>query len=356
MKEPHGIRLVRVAVMRAAALVALSAVVAIAQDVSPATGTLVGRIVDAQSGQPLSEAGVQIVGTTRGVQTGLDGRFRFAAVPSGTITIQVRRLGFQPKQITGLYLEAGKTIEQAIVMEPTTVMLDAVVATADKEAGSVSAALNTQRNATAIVSSMGAEQISKSPDSDAAQALQRMSGTTIQDGKFLSIRGLDPRFTTASLNGARLPSPEPERKVVPFDIFPASLLEAVTTSKTFTPDQPGDFSGGAVDMKTREAPFETVRTYAFSFGLNDAVTGRQLLSAPATGAEWLGFGGDSRRLPAVLAGEGNLNGNYSQQQYNQFVSAFRNAWSAREVTGRPSTSVSMTAGGEAVAPSYSYSQ
>jgi hypothetical protein len=345
--KTNTFRIAGAAITRAAAIVILSSGVVAAQDTAQPTGSITGRVMDAKSGQPLSEAGVQIVGTTRGVQTGLDGRFRFSGVAAGTITIQVRRLGFQPKQITGLYLEPGETLEQSIVMEPAMVQLDAIVATADKERGSVNAALNEQRNAVAIVSTVGAEQIGKSPDSDAAQALQRMSGTTIQDGKYLSVRGLDPRFTTASLNGARLPSPEPERKVVPFDIFPASLLQAVTTSKTFTPDQPGDFSGGSVDMRTREAPFETIRSYSFSFGLNDAVTGRRLLSAPATGAEWLGFGGSARRLPSALAGAGNLNGSYTQQQYNQFVSSFRNAWSARQVTGRPSTSASMTAGGEA---------
>ena len=347
MSHTIPFRKARAAIARGIAVTLAVAVVAGAQDRPQATGTLTGRVIDARSGQALSEAGVQIVGTMRGTQTGIDGRFRFFAVPAGTITIQVRRLGFQAKTITGLYLEAGASIDQPVSLEATTIMLDAVVATADKERGSVNAALNEQRNAVGIVSSMGAEQIAKSPDSDAAQALQRMSGTTIQDGKYLSVRGLDPRFTTASLNGARLPSPEPERKVVPFDIFPSSLLQAVTTSKTFTPDQSGDFSGGAVDMRTREAPFETVRSYSFSFGFNDAVIGKRLVSAPATGAEWLGFGGSARRLPAVLAGEGNLNGTYTQRQYNEFVSSFRNAWSAREVQGRPSTSASMTAGGEA---------
>ncbi len=319
-----------------------------AQDtVSAQTGTLTGRVIDAKSGQPLSEVGVQLVGTTRGVQTGIDGRFRFANVPSGPITIQVRRIGYQPKQITGLYLDAGKVTDQPVAMDPATVTLNAVVATADGERGSVSAAINEQRDATAIVSSIGAEQIAKSPDSDAAQALQRVSGVTIQDGKYLNVRGLDPRYTTASLNGARLPSPEPERKVVPFDIFPAGLLQTVTTSKTFTPDQPGDFSGGAVNLKTRESPQTTQRSYSMSLGVNDAITGRSILSAPSTGTEWLGFGGTARQLPGPVAAAGRFDRSYSPQEYSQFVGAFRNAWSARPATGRPATSASVSMGGAA---------
>lgn len=308
-------------------------------------GTISGRVIDVKSGQPLTEVGVQIVGLARGMQTGLDGRFRFSDVPAGTITLHVRRIGYQPKTITGLYLEAGRILDQPVAMEQATITLAAVVATADKERGTVDATLNEQRNATAIVSAIGEEQIKKSPDSDAAQALQRVSGITVQDGKYLNVRGLDPRYTTASLNGARLPSPEPERKVVPFDIFPAGLLQAITTSKTFTPDQPGDFSGGAVDLKTRDNPGETRRSYSLSFGGNSRVTGRSILNAPSAGLEWLGFGGSSRALPRALENAGGLTGNYSQQEYNDFVNSFRNAWSARRSTGRPSTSAGITMGG-----------
>lgn len=339
-----SLRLVRLAA--AAALVAIAPVSLPAQAPAAGVGTVTGQVVDAKSGQPLSEVGVQIVGTMRGVQTGIDGRFRFADLPAGTITLQVRRLGYQPKQVTGVFLDAGKTIDQPIAMERASVTLATVIATAERERGSVNAAINDQRNATAIVSSLGAEQISKSPDSDAAQALQRVSGVTVQDGKYLNVRGLDPRYTTASLNGSRLPSPEPERKVVPFDLFPASLLQTVVTSKTFTPDQPGDFSGGAVDLRTREAPWESQRSYSLSFGANDAVIGKQVFAAPGTATDWLGFGGGPRRLPSLVAGAG-FDRNYTQQEYNLFVGAFRNAWSARQTTGRPATSLSMSAGGTA---------
>ena len=328
--------------------VVLSAIASIdtrAQEPAANVGTVSGRVIDAKSGQPLTEVGVQIVGLGRGMQTGLDGRFRFSNVPAGPIALHVRRIGYQPKTITGAYLEPGKAIDQPISMEQAAVTLSAVVATADKERGTVDATLNEQRNATAIVSAIGEEQIKKSPDSDAAQALQRVSGITVQDGKYLNVRGLDPRYTTASLNGARLPSPEPERKVVPFDIFPAGLLQAVTTSKTFTPDQPGDFSGGSVDIKTRDNAGETRRSYSVSFGGNDRVTGRSIISAPSAGADWLGFGGSSRQRPQALENAGGLTGNYSQQQYNDFVNSFRNAWSAQRGTGMPSTSAGVTLGG-----------
>jgi outer membrane receptor protein involved in Fe transport len=103
------------------------------------------------------------------------------------------------------------------------------------ERGTVNRALEEQRNAAGIVSAVSSEQIARSPDSDAGQAVQRVSGVTVQDGKYVYVRGLGERYTTTSLNGARIPSPEPERKVVPLDLFPSALLEGITTSKTFTP-------------------------------------------------------------------------------------------------------------------------
>src|SRR5688572_12956367 len=84
---------------------------------APASATLTGQVVDGKTGQTLSDVGVQIVGTTRGVQTGIDGRFRFLDVPAGTLTIQLRRIGYQPKTITGLLLEAGKTLDQPVGLD-----------------------------------------------------------------------------------------------------------------------------------------------------------------------------------------------------------------------------------------------
>src|SRR5690606_28191654 len=103
---------------------------------------------------------------------------------------------------------------------------------------------------------------------------------TVQDGKYVSVRGLGDRYTQASLNGARIPAPEPEKKVVPLDLFPSSVLAAITTSKTFTPDQPGDFSGASVDIRTREFAGRSFLSLSASMGLNDAVTGSRLGFAP----------------------------------------------------------------------------
>jgi hypothetical protein len=185
------------------------------------TGRIVGRVLDAANGAGLAAAGLQVVGTNIGTQSGVDGRFTIVGVPAGTVTITVRRIGYAPKTITGLFLEAGKALEQDVTLAQATLELSAQVVTAEAERGTVNEALDQQRNAVGIVSATTQEQMSRSPDGDAAKAIQRVSGVTVQDGKSVFVRGLGERYTVTNLNGARLPSPEPEKRFVPLDLFPS---------------------------------------------------------------------------------------------------------------------------------------
>ncbi len=316
-----------------------------AQATPSASGRVVGRIVDASTGQGLSDVSVQVVGTTIGTASGVDGRFTLNSVPSGTIDLRARRIGYAAKTVTGIELAAGGTVEQSIVLETATVQLATQIVTASAERGTVAEALDEQRTATGIVNSVTREQIARSPDSDAGQAVQRVSGVTVQDGKYVFVRGLGERYTTTSLNGARLPSPEPERRVVPLDLFPTSLLQSVSTSKNFTPDQPGDFSGAQVDLRTREFPGSRQVAVSLSSGYNLAATGQTVFAAPGGGLAWLGFAGADRQLPAPVAAAGSLDRPLLAAEANQLVNSFRNAWSARERAGSPNTSASITVGG-----------
>ena len=308
------------------------------------TVTVVGRVVDAVSGAGLTDVGVQVVGTTLGVQSGLDGRYTIRNVPAATLTIHARRIGFTPKTVTGLMPEAGRTLELDIALQPAKVQLSTQVVTASAERGTVNAALDEQRTATGVVNAVTREQIAKSPDGDAAQAVQRVSGVTVQDGKFIFVRGLGERYTTASLNGSRIPSPEPERKVVPLDLFPSSLLQSVTTSKTFTPDQPGDFSGAQVDIKTREFPATRMMSYSFTTGFNDATTARRVPYAPGVGGESFAMAKSARDIPTGLKAAGSL-GNVTQRDVNAFINSFRDVWQAHSRQASLPKSANVTVGG-----------
>lgn len=316
-----------------------------AQDAT--TGRITGRIIDAATGQGITDAGIQVVGTTIGTQSGVDGRFTIMRVPAGTATLQVRRIGYGAKTVTGLVVPANGTLEQNISLQTADVQLATMTVSATKEKGTVSEALNMQKNATNVVNAITAEQIARSPDSDAAQAAQRVSGVTVQDGKYIQARGLGERYTTASLNGARIPSPEPERKVVPLDLFPAGLLQDVTMAKTFTPDQPGDFAGANVNIRTREFPARRQINYSMSLGGNDRVVGQTLPFAPRAGGELFGLASSARSMPQAIA-SANFMGGVQQAQYNQMALQQRNVWNATPRAGGVNGSFGASTGGNTI--------
>jgi len=309
------------------------------------TGRIVGRILDETTGTPISGAQVGIAMGGQSVSSGIDGRYTLLNVSPGATAIAVRAIGYAPKTVSGVDVPEGGVVAQDITLSAQGVQLNEITVEASAERGSVTRALEEQRSAPNIVNAVTAEQISRSPDSDAAQALQRVSGVTVQDGRYVLVRGLGERYTTTTLNSARLPSPEPERKIVPLDLFPSGLLEAVTTSKTFTPDQSGDFSGAQVDLRTREFDRGRVLAWSVSTGVNSAATGQSIPVGPRTGAEWLGFGASSRAIPAQLQAAGNLSG-LTTPEVQGLIGTMRNVWTAHQESGSPQASTSFTLGGE----------
>jgi hypothetical protein len=297
------------------------------------TGRVVGRVVDAATGAGLSDVQVRVEGTALGALSAVDGRFVIAGVPAGRRPSRRGASASRRRPVTGVVVRAGRAVEQNLTLAGASVQLQQVTVTAAVERGTVNQALDAQRTAVGVVNAVTSEQIARSPDGDAAQAVQRVSGVTVQDGRYVFVRGLGERYTTTSLNGARLPSPEPERKVVPLDLFPTGLIQTITTSKTFTPDLSGDFSGAQVDIRTREFPARRTISYSTSTGYNTAARG-DLPAAPGVGGEGFAYARTSRFLPALARATPDLGGT-SQGDKNTVINQFRNVWQADPRGGRP---------------------
>ncbi|GMV08208.1 MAG: outer membrane protein [Gemmatimonadota bacterium] len=310
-----------------------------------ARGNIVGRIVDGETGESLSGAQVVVMGTNLGALSGVDGRYTIVGVPAGTHSLRVMYLGHGEKTVEGILVPPGSGVIQDVSLTSTAIMLEGITVSAAVERGSVTAALNEQRTAVGVVSATTSDQIARSPDSDAAQAVKRVSGVTVQDGKYVFVRGLGERYTTTSLNGARVPSPEPEKKVVPLDLFPSNLLEAITTSKTFTPDQPGDFSGAQVDLRTRSFPARRVAQLSISGGYNSDVTGQSLLAPATTGREWLALAANDRKLPELLTSVPDFT-KLTQSDINGLIRAMPGGWDPGSLSGPPNVSGGLSFGGE----------
>ncbi|HEU0013363.1 MAG TPA: TonB-dependent receptor [Longimicrobium sp.] len=349
MRDPrpsHGPELRRGSRLRAALASAFAALLlAAAPLAAQATGAVTGRVVDAATGRPLPAARVAVPGAARAASAGVDGRYTITGVPAGAQSLTVTLLGYATKTVTGVQVPAGGTATQDVSLSAAAVVLEALTVSATRERGTVSQALDAQRTATGIVNATTAEQIARSPDANAAQAVQRVSGVTVQDGRYIFVRGLGERYTTTSLNGTRLPSPETDRKVVPFDLFPSGLLQSVTTAKTFTPDLSADFSGAHVDIRTREYPSRPVFALNTSLGFNTAATGQGMPTGPSSGSEWLAYAGAERELPDAVRALGDFRG-VPQAEINRAARAFRNVWTPRTGEGRPLANGGFSLGGE----------
>ena len=147
--------------------------------------------------------------------------------------------------------------------------IEEVVVKASRLQGSAAAVIEERRNQAFVADILGAEQISKTGDSDAASALRRVTGLTLVDGKYIYVRGLGERYSTARLNGATIPSPDLTRNVIPLDIFPSSIIESLSVQKVYSPSMPAAFGGGAIDIRTKTVPKEFVANVETGLGYND---------------------------------------------------------------------------------------
>ncbi len=310
----------------------------------PGRGRIVGRVIDAASGDPIPGAQVTVEGTAIASIADWTGRFTLLDVPAGARVVTARMIGYQHKSVRDVFVQDRAAQELNITLAAAAVEVEAIEVTAEMESSSAARALEEQRTSNQIINAVSGEQIRKTPDSDAGQAVQRVSGVSVQDGRYVFVRGLGERYTQTALNGARIPSPEPERKVVPLDLFPSGLLDQIVTAKTFTPDQPGDFSGAQVDLRTRDFLVNRMINVTMSGGMNDAVTGTILPFAPTEGSEWLGFAGAGRELPAMLASDPELQ-SFDQSELNAAINSFRNVWSSRMTRGGGKGSFGVSIGG-----------
>lgn len=269
-----------------------------AQSHNTETGTITGALVDAKTGDPLIGATVMVEGTQLGSQTDLDGAYRIRLVPVGTVRLLVRAIGYAPMTITDIAVLADQPVTVNVSMTSETIDLDRRITVTAKALKNTGAALLKQRQASTSVSdAISSEEISRSGAGDAADAMARVTGASITEGKFVYVRGLGDRYSNTNINGSPLPSPDPDRQAVPLDMIPTGLLDNIIVQKTFTPDKPGNFTGGSVDLTTRDFPEARQITFSTSATYNSATTGKSILMANQGSKDWLGYDDGTRELP-----------------------------------------------------------
>jgi len=286
-------------------------------------GRIVGRIFDARTAEALPNAHITIEGSGASMLTDLDGRYRLRDVPAGTYRVSAQILGYAPKVVESVRVSAGETQQLDISLESSAIEVEALIVEAFAERGNSTQLIEERRESSVVQDAIGASQIGDSPDGDAANAVRRVPGLTLVDGKYVYVRGLGDRYSNTTLNGSVMPSSESDRKSASLDIIPSDLIESIVTAKTYSANKPGDYAGGLLQIETRQFP--TTRTLKLNAGGAVATT--------ATGTDGLGYqGGDldfwgvddgTRDLPALVPRELAVSrANYSPDDLREIGLAF----------------------------------
>jgi hypothetical protein len=312
-------------------------------------GTVTGRVLDKGTSDPIIEAGVEVVDLGKKTRTDLDGNFKLQLAP-GTYQLRFFAPLYQGTRLQNVIVKPNqvtKTDVTLVAQGQAGVQVVEVVAQADKAA---EATQLLQRKKAAVVSdTIAAETITKSPDRTAAEVVKRVPAVTIQNGKFVFVRGLGERYSSALLDGSRLPSTDPSKRVVPLDLFPAEFIESLNILKSYTPDLPGDFSGGLVDIRLREFPDRLTYTIGLTTGANSNATFQRFQTYEGSDWDYLGLGAGFRsraadNTPDLTNLPPQANGKLQPAQERFFASKFHNIWSPESTTAPPNFGANFSIG------------
>lgn len=328
--------------------------------VSPALaqelGTIQGKVTDAQTGELMRGATVQVEGTKKGAYSDVKGTFTIKNVPVGTYTLKISYVGYEMRTVSGVTVTAGKTTTQNVSIQPEISTTEEVVVTATASKNNQDAMLQQQKNSAQVSNSISQEEISKLPDANAGQALQRVSGVTLVDNKFVYVRGVSERYSNTTLNGASLTSTEPDKKAFSFDMFPSEFLENATVTKSFTPDLPGNFAGGLVQLNTVDFPqgFGVKLSASTSYNSNITLQNNKFTAYQGSGSDWLAQDDGARALPGsvpasrdemnqLLRSVRNSDNTADRDQWVSFGRSFNGeTWKSQQLTADPNSSFGLS--------------
>ncbi len=262
-------------------------------------GVVHGVVTDAATNDTLLDAQVSVVGGTQKALADVDGRYRLV-LPPGTYELRVFYGGYRANRVQNVTITAGGVQKLDSALAPDKPVEEVTEITVKPDRATSEGLLVARKKSAKMSDSIGAAEMTKSPDRSAADAARRVVGATILGGRYVYVRGLGDRYTNSLLNGSPLPSPEPDRQAVPLDLFPALVLRDLSIAKTFTPDMPADFAGGSVGIALRELPEKLTFQVSLGVGANTATTFREGLSYAGGGLDGLGIDDGSRALPAGL--------------------------------------------------------
>jgi len=300
-----------------------------------------GTVIEESTGKPLPGVLVVIVGTKLSTLTDAEGKFSFRKMPAGKYNLQFSLFSFATKIISEVeVIDKEATVLTVSLSEMNGVLDEVVVKTVKAKTESVKSLLTMQKNSVRVSDGISAESIKRTPDKTASDVLKRISGASIQNNKFVIIRGLNDRYNTTYLNGSPLPSTEPDRKAFSFDIFPANMVDNLVIYKTASPDLPGEFAGGVIEITTKATPDKNFQTISVGTGYNTITTGKNQLYSKDVKSALPSYFPDVATFQALQSAHTES----SIQQIASLAKTYQTDWNLDNKKFSPNTSFQYTLG------------
>ncbi|MFC5284185.1 TonB-dependent receptor [Pedobacter alpinus] len=305
-------------------------------------GSIRGKVIDKAFAEALIGVSVGIEGTSQGVSTDVNGMYNLTNLKPGKYSLIFRYLGYQPKQVTDVVVtNGGATVLNVTLDETSKQSLNEVVVTAKANRENETALLVERKNATIVVQKIGALELSRKGVSNVGEGVSKISGVSVVGNKAVFVRGLGDRYNNATLNGLPIPSTNPDVKLIPLDLFPTSIVKNISVVKSYTSQFYGDFSGGSIDIVTKDYPETSFLKVSLSSGYNSITTGSRFLQTNPSTKSFFGFSGGDRKLPAFVE---------STQGYDSFTNGnnenpgFATPWSPQIKTAPVNNGISISGG------------
>lgn len=258
-------------------------------------GKVSGTVIDGEFIEPMAFANILVKGTTTGTTSDFDGKYELELEP-GNYTLVFSFVGYTTQEISEIEVKPGEITTIDVTLNTNS--LDTVVISTTVKRNTESAVLNLQKKSVVVLDGLSAQAIKSTGAGDLANAVKSVPGVSIEGGKYVYVRGLGDRYTKSILNGIDIPGLDPDRNTIQMDLFPTNILDNVIVLKSASAEYPADFTGGIVDIVTKDFP--TSAEYTISMGASynpDMHFNDNYLTSEGSDTDFFGFDDGMRDLP-----------------------------------------------------------
>ena len=259
------------------------------------SGKVTGLIMDGEYDEPMAFANVIVKGSTTGTTSDFDGKYSLDLEP-GKYTLTFSFIGYQTIEVSEVLIKSDEVEQIDVTLSTNT--LDEIVITTTVRKNTESAVLDIQKKSAVMLDGLSSQGIKKAGASNIASAVRSVPGVSVQGGKYVYVRGLGDRYTKSILNGVDIPGLDPDRNTIQMDIFPTNILENIIVIKSAAAEYPADFTGGVVDIVTKDFPTKKETSFSLGSAYNSEMHFKNdFLIGPSEGTDFLGFDNNSRSRP-----------------------------------------------------------